>query len=68
MFKGQKTDLRITSLIIVYTLSKALGVSPLEIYKMPTSLVKDLLNIHFVAEEIQAEELDKIKRKGESKF
>jgi len=57
-----------TSLIIVYTLSKALGISPLEIYKMPTSLVKDLLNVHFVAEELQAEEMEKIRRKGESKF
>jgi hypothetical protein len=68
VFKGRKSDFKITSLIIVYTLSKALGISPLEIYKMPTSLVKDLLNIHFVAEELQAEEMEKIKRKGESKF
>lgn len=68
MFKGRKSDLKMTSLIIVYTLSKALGISPLEIYKMPTSLVKDLLNVHFVAEELQAEEMEKIRRKGESKF
>jgi len=35
---------------------------------MPISLVKDLLSVHFVAEELQAEEMEKIKRKGESKF
>ena len=34
------------SLITVYSLSKALAISPLEVYKMPASLVTDLLAIH----------------------
>ena len=69
MFLGRTNDLKTASLILVYTLSKALGISPLEIYKMPQTLVKDLLTTHFVAEELKAEEMEKIKRKGElSKF
>ena len=53
-------------MIVVYSLSKALGISPLEIYKMPVSLVKDLLTVHFVAEEMKAEELEKMKKTTES--
>ena len=68
MFKGRKYDYKTTSLIMVYTLSKALAISPLEVYQMPISLVKDLLLVHLTAEEIQAEEIDKIKKQGGSKF
>jgi hypothetical protein len=58
-FKGHKSDPQTVSLIITYSLAKALAISPLEIYKMPTSLVLDLLRVHFVAEELKAEEIDK---------
>ena len=54
MFKGRKQDPKISSLIIVYILSKALAISPLEIYKMPAELVLDLLTVHSIAEEFQA--------------
>ena len=47
------------SLLIVYTLAKALGISPLEIYKMPSKLVNDLLTIHGVIEQIKSEEMEK---------
>ena len=63
MFKGRKQDPKISSLIIVYILSKALAISPLEIYKMPAELVLDLLTVHSIAEEFQAKELEKIKNK-----
>ena len=45
-------------------LSKALGISPLEVYQMPVSLVKDLLQVHSVVEEYKAEEMNKIQRKA----
>lgn len=45
-------------------LSKALAISPLEVYKMPVSLVKDLLQVHSVIEEIKSEEMDKIKKQA----
>lgn len=67
MLHGRKYDLKTSSLIVVYTLSKALGISPLEVYKMPTSLVKDLLNVHYVVEEMKSEEFEKVKKKSESK-
>lgn len=51
------------SLIIVYTLAKALSISPLEIYKMPSSLVMDLLSVHKSVLEIEKEELDKAEKK-----
>ena len=47
------------SLTVVYSLSQALGISPLEIYKMPVSLVKDLLVVQAEAEKLKAEEMDK---------
>ena len=57
--KGGKSDPKTVSLIIVYSLSKALGISPLEVYKMPANLIIDLLQVHQVFEEIKTEELEK---------
>jgi len=57
--KGGKASIKDASLIIVYTLSKALAISPLEVYKMPASLVMDLLQVHKLIKEIEAEEIDK---------
>mgnify|MGYP003115299528 CR=1 FL=1 len=56
--QGSPSDV---SLIIVYTLAKALGISPLEIYKMPANLVIDLLSVHRVMLELEAEEIEKAK-------
>jgi len=61
--KGGQTDPQTVSLIIVYTLAKALSISPLEIYKMPANLVLDLLQVHKCVEELKAEELDKAMKK-----
>tara|TARA_Y100000004_G_scaffold103757_1_gene116399 strand:+ start:459 stop:611 length:153 start_codon:yes stop_codon:yes gene_type:complete len=47
---------------MVYTLSKALAISPLEVYKMPVSLAKNLLIVHSTMEKLKQEELDRIKK------
>jgi len=44
---------------VVYTLAKALSISPLEIYKMPAGLVMDLLAVHGAVKELESEEIDK---------
>tara|TARA_S200002703_G_C3790602_1_gene243975 strand:- start:80 stop:292 length:213 start_codon:yes stop_codon:yes gene_type:complete len=62
--KGGKADPATVSLIVVYTLAKALSISPLEIYKMPASLVLDLLSVHKTFEELKAEEIEKATRKA----
>jgi len=64
--RGKESSPKTMSLITVYTLSKALAISPLEIYKMPVSLVKDLLSVHMTFEEIKSEEMDKITKKAEN--
>ena len=64
MLKGGQGSPKDISLIIVYTLAKALGISPLEVYKMPASLVSDLLSVHRVMSEIEKEEMDKIERQA----
>tara|TARA_R110001592_G_scaffold13564_1_gene61916 strand:+ start:78 stop:284 length:207 start_codon:yes stop_codon:yes gene_type:complete len=51
------------SLIVTYTLAKALAISPLEVYKMPASLVQDLLTVHAAFEELKAEEMNKEMKK-----
>ena len=60
------SDFPTASLILTYTLSKALGISPLEIMQMPASLVVDLLYVHKNIEEFKADtmkkEMDKVKR------
>ncbi len=56
-------DTSTASLIIVYTLAKALGINPLEVYEMPAQLVMDMLTIHGIVEEYKAEELEKKSKK-----
>jgi hypothetical protein len=57
--KGGKADPSTVSLIITYTLAKALGISPLQVYEMPANLVIDMLTVHRVFEEMKAEEIEK---------
>jgi len=68
VIRGKRHDPKRFSLIIVYTLAKALAISPLEIYKMPASLVSDLLIIHSEIETIKAEEIEKISSDSQSKL
>ena len=60
--KGRKSNPKTVFLIMTYTLATALSISPLEIYKMPSSLVMDLLMVHFNMEKVKQEELDKVKK------
>ena len=60
--RGRKADPQAVSLIMVYTLSKALAISPLEVYKMPISLAKDLLAVHGITEKIKHEEIEKVRK------
>ena len=57
--KGRSNDPSMASLLITYTLSSALSISPLEILKMPASLVMDLLYVHRNIEELKAETINK---------
>jgi hypothetical protein len=68
VIRGKRNDPKRLSLIIVYTLAKALAISPLEIYKMPAGLVSDLLIIHSEIETIKAEEIEKINSESQSKI
>tara|TARA_R100001463_G_scaffold134791_1_gene197330 strand:+ start:955 stop:1164 length:210 start_codon:yes stop_codon:yes gene_type:complete len=63
ILRGGKAEPHEASLIVVYTLAKALAISPLEIYKMPSSLVLDLLSVDFAVRELEAEEMDKHNKK-----
>tara|TARA_R110000787_G_scaffold257117_1_gene362321 strand:+ start:239 stop:460 length:222 start_codon:yes stop_codon:yes gene_type:complete len=65
--KGKEVPPQTLSLITVYTLSKALAISPLEIYNMPVSLVKDLLAVHFTFETMKAEEMERMQKDMERK-
>jgi hypothetical protein len=60
---GGKASPEQASLIIVYTLAKALSISPLDVYQMPATLVTDLLSVHRAFKEIEAEEIDKSMKK-----
>ena len=59
---GKKSNPDTVFLIMTYTLASALSISPLEIYKMPSSLVMDLLRVHFSMEKIKHDELEKAKK------
>ena len=59
---GKKSNPETVFLIMTYTLASAISISPLEIYKMTSSLVMDLLMVHFNMEKVKQEELDKVKK------
>ena len=61
--RGKKGNPKDITLIVVYILSKELGISPLEINQMPASLIIDLLEVHKVMSELEAEELEKLEKK-----
>jgi len=63
VLRGGKAEPKDASLIVVYTLAKALAISPLEVYKMPASLVQDLLSVHTAFLQIEAEQMDKQMKK-----
>ena len=60
--RGRNAAPKTVSLIMVYTLSKGLAISPLEVYKMPLSLAKDLLTVHGITEKIKHEEIEKVRK------
>ena len=64
--KGKRSNPDTVFLIMTYTLASALSISPLEIYKMPSSLVMDLLRVHFSMEKIKHDELEKAKKNAGS--
>tara|TARA_R100000231_G_C5260954_1_gene145677 strand:- start:378 stop:587 length:210 start_codon:yes stop_codon:yes gene_type:complete len=57
--KGGKCPPKLSSQLIVYTLATAFSINPMEVYKMPVSLVTDMLIIHKNMKELEAEEMDK---------
>ena len=63
MRKGSK-DPKINSRMVVFILAQAFKISPLEVYKMPKSLVDDMLLFYFSSEELKNEEMEKIKRQN----
>tara|TARA_R100000234_G_scaffold38691_1_gene22906 strand:- start:2867 stop:3073 length:207 start_codon:yes stop_codon:yes gene_type:complete len=65
--KSGKLTPQDASLVAVYSLAKALAISPLEIYKMPAKLVNDLLTVHGVVEQLKAEEMDKSMKDAQKK-
>ena len=56
---GKIEDPILASRIGVYVLARGLKISPLEVYKMPVDLFQDMMLIHQVVEEIQADEMQK---------
>ena len=63
MKKGS-TDPLTASRILVYTLAKALAISPLDIYNLPMDLALDMLTIHTEVEKLKAEEMEKEMKKN----
>ena len=64
VLKGGEARPSDASLIVIYTLAKALSISPLEIYKMPASLVQDLLSVHTAFLQLEAEQMEKQMKKN----
>tara|TARA_R100000479_G_scaffold141629_2_gene77425 strand:- start:13086 stop:13265 length:180 start_codon:yes stop_codon:yes gene_type:complete len=58
----------LSSQLVVYTLATAFSISPLEVYAMPASMVKDMLRIHGEVKRMEAEEMEKIEKQNASKL
>ena len=61
--RGGYTSPKLASQLIVYTLATTFSISPMEVYQMPASLVKDMLSIHKEVKLLELEEMDKIQKK-----
>ena len=61
--KGQECSPTIASRIAVYSLAKALAISPLEVYSLPVDLFQDMMIIHGQIESMKADEIDKATNK-----
>jgi hypothetical protein len=61
--KKGTNDPKIASLIVVYSLAKALAISPMEVYDLPAEMVTDLLSIHFEMEKLKSQEIEKEMKK-----
>tara|TARA_R110002020_G_scaffold401718_1_gene611898 strand:+ start:410 stop:631 length:222 start_codon:yes stop_codon:yes gene_type:complete len=66
--KSGTDDPTLASRLAVYTLSIAMGISPLEVYKMPVGLFQDMLMIHTNVEKYKAERIEDEQRKAKNKF
>ena len=64
VIKSGKATPQDAVLIMTYMLAKALAISPLEIQKMPATMVRDLLAIHYAVEVVKAEEMEKTMKKA----
>jgi len=49
---------------MVYTLSKGLGISPIEAYNLPCDLFMDMLIIHGQIETLKSDEIEKSMNKA----
>tara|TARA_R100001463_G_scaffold20391_2_gene49714 strand:+ start:157 stop:363 length:207 start_codon:yes stop_codon:yes gene_type:complete len=61
--RGGKTTPEVSSQLIVYAVAQAFKISPMEVYRMPARLVKDMLMIHQEAKILEAEEYEKAQKK-----
>lgn len=61
--RGGECHPLVASRIAVYSLSKALAISPLEVYNLPVDLFSDMLQIHGEVEKLKMDEMDKEMRK-----
>tara|TARA_R100001082_G_scaffold93193_1_gene59973 strand:- start:4953 stop:5177 length:225 start_codon:yes stop_codon:yes gene_type:complete len=66
--KSGTDDPTLASRLAVYSLSVGMGISPLEVYNMPSELFKDMLMIHNNVEKYKAEKMEEENRKARSKF
>ena len=51
------------SKIMIYTYATTFHISPIEAYNTPSSVVKEMLEIHGEIKRIESEEIDKAKNK-----
>ena len=57
--RGNECSPLVASRIAVYSLAKALAISPLDVYSLPVDLFTDMLVIHGEVEQMKAEYAEK---------
>jgi hypothetical protein len=64
---GGRCSPELSSHLITYTLATTFSISPIEVYEMPASLVKEMLSIHKCIKELESEEMEKISKQNKMK-
>lgn len=57
--RGGEIEPTLASRILIYSYSKVFGISPMEAYNTPATIILEMMKIHTEVEEMKSQEIDR---------